>query len=203
MSTGATGAGSQPGAVHQVLDSQSTTAIEAGGERGYDGGGEKRSTGANGNAGLIRTDSWCACSCIRRIYSDAEGAEWLLAAHHDCFPRLKDMRVDEGDASSLDTWLQQHTAMRLNVVEKPIRHEGVAVIPQRWVIERSIAWAGRNRWERRIIIRRNNRNPNRLYPRCSFLITLSYEAKTDWTKFGCAQTQVWFGVKIPLTITRY
>jgi len=54
--------------------------------------------------------------------------------------------------------------------------------------ERSMAWAGRNRWERRIIIRRNNRTPessdallypgsiamilNRLYPRCSFLITL-------------------------------
>jgi len=55
------------------------------------------------------------------------------------------------------------------------------------VVERSIAWAGRNRLLRRIIIRRNNLNPesseaflylgsiamllNRLYPRCSFLIT--------------------------------
>ena len=71
--------------------------------------------------------------------------------------------------------------MRLNVIEKPAGQKGCAVIPKRWVVERSIAWMGRNRLERRIIIRRN-RNPesseaflyldsiamllNRLYPRC-------------------------------------
>ena len=113
--------------------------------------------------------------------SDAEGAKWLLTAHHDCFPRPKEMRVDEGDASRLDTWLQHHTTTSANVIEKPVGQKGGAVIPKRWVVKRSIAWAGRNRWERRIIIRRNNRTPessdallylgsramllNRLYPR--------------------------------------
>jgi len=48
--------------------------------------------------------------------------------------------------------------MRLNVIEKPAGQKGCAVIPKRWVVERSIAWMGRNRLERRIIIRRN-RNP--------------------------------------------
>ena len=91
--------------------------------------------------------------------SDAEGAKWLLTAHHDCFPRPKEMRVDEGDASRLDTWLQHHTTTSANVIEKPVGQKGGAVIPKRWVVKRSIAWAGRNRWERRIIIRRNNRNP--------------------------------------------
>ncbi|WP_296752668.1 hypothetical protein [Roseiflexus sp.] len=78
--------------------------------------------------------------------------------------------------------MQQNTAIRLNIIEKPPGQKGVAVIPQRRVVERSIAWAERNRLERRIIIRRNNRNPesseaflylgsiamllNRLYPRC-------------------------------------
>ena len=47
-----------------VLDSQSVTTTDAGGERGDDG--EKRSTGANGNAGLIRMGSCCVCSSIRR-----------------------------------------------------------------------------------------------------------------------------------------
>jgi len=48
--------------------------------------------------------------------------------------------------------------MRLNVIEKPAGQKGCAVIPKRWVVERSIAWMGRNRLEWRIIIRRN-RNP--------------------------------------------
>ena len=29
--------------------------------------------------------------------SDAEGAEWLLAAHHHAFPRMHEIRVDEGE----------------------------------------------------------------------------------------------------------
>ena len=78
--------------------------------------------------------------------------------------------------------MQQNTATRLNSIEKPLGHTGCAVIPKRWLAERSIAWAGRHRLLRRIIIRRNNRNPesseaflylgsiamllNRLYPRC-------------------------------------
>jgi len=48
-----------------VLDSQSVTTTEAGGERGDDG--EKRSTVANGNAGLTPTGSWCACWSIPPI----------------------------------------------------------------------------------------------------------------------------------------
>jgi hypothetical protein len=28
--------------------------------------------------------------------SDTEGAEWLLAAHHHSFPRMHEIRVDEG-----------------------------------------------------------------------------------------------------------
>ena len=64
------------------------------------------------------------------------------------------------------------------VIEKPPGQKGFAVIPKRWVVERSIAWAGRNR----LASKEYNRNPesseaflylgsiamllNRLYPRC-------------------------------------
>jgi putative transposase len=86
--------------------------------------------------------------------SDTEGAEWLLAAHHHAFPRMQEIRVDEGYKQGLDKWLQQNTAIRLNIIEKPPGQKGFAVIPKRWVVERSIAWAGRNRLLRRVIIRR-------------------------------------------------
>ena len=117
--------------------------------------------------------------------SDAEGAKWLLTAHHDCFPRPKEMRVDEGDASRLDTWLQHHTTTSANVIEKPVGQKGGAVIPKRWVVKRSIAWAGRNRLASKEYNRTLESSEaflylgsiamllNRLYPRCSFLIMLS------------------------------
>jgi putative transposase len=46
--------------------------------------------------------------------------------------------------------MEKNTAMRLNVIEKPAGQTGCAVIPKRWVVERSIAWAGRNRLASRL-----------------------------------------------------
>ena len=79
--------------------------------------------------------------------------------------------------------MQQNTTIRLNIIEKPPGQTECAVILKRWVVEHSIAWVGRNR----LASKDYNRNPesseaflylgsiamllNRLYPRCSFLIT--------------------------------
>jgi transposase len=48
-----------------VLDPQSVTTTDAGGERGDDGG-KKRSMGAHGNVGVIPMGSWRLCSSIRQ-----------------------------------------------------------------------------------------------------------------------------------------
>jgi hypothetical protein len=86
--------------------------------------------------------------------SDTEGAEWLLAAHHYSFPRMQEIRVDGGGKKGLDEWLK-NTAIRLNSIEKPPGQKGCAFIPKRWVVERSIAGAGRHRVARK----EYNRNP--------------------------------------------
>jgi len=51
--------------------------------------------------------------------------------------------------------MEKNTAIRLNVIEKPPGQTGCAVIPKRWVVERSITWAGRNR----LASKEYNRNP--------------------------------------------
>ena len=58
---------------------------------------------------------------------------------------MHEMRVDEGYKKGLDTWMEATTSLRLNTIEKPVGQKGFAVIPKRWVVERLIAWAGRNR----------------------------------------------------------
>jgi len=44
--------------------------------------------------------------------SDTEGAEWLLAAHHQSFPRIHEIRVEEGYKQRLDAWMEKNTAIR-------------------------------------------------------------------------------------------
>ncbi len=77
-----------------VLDSQSVTTTEAGGERCDDRrkkvNGRKRQFWVDANGFLVRV----------RVHpadiSDTKGAAWLLAAHHHSFPRMHEIRVDEG-----------------------------------------------------------------------------------------------------------
>jgi len=73
-----------------VLDSQSVTTTEAGGERGDDGekkvNGRKRQFWVDANGFLLRVLVHPA------DISDTESAEWLLAAHHHAFPRMGVLR---------------------------------------------------------------------------------------------------------------
>jgi putative transposase len=77
--------------------------------------------------------------------SDSEGGEWLLAQHMHSFKRLKEVRVDSGYKGCFVDWATHYTSLSITVIEKPADQKGFAVIPKRWVVERTFAWLGRNR----------------------------------------------------------
>ena len=87
-----TSAESRPGAVHQrpglpIRPKQAESAATMG-EKMVNG--RKRQFWVDTNGFLLRVLVHPA------DISDTEGAEWLLAAHHHSFPRMREIRVDEG-----------------------------------------------------------------------------------------------------------
>jgi putative transposase len=77
--------------------------------------------------------------------TDSEGGEWIIQQHHAEFPRLERIRVDQGYKDEFATWMEAYTKITPEIVEKPANQQGFAVIPKRWVVERTIAWLCRNR----------------------------------------------------------
>jgi len=77
--------------------------------------------------------------------SDSEGAAWLVMHHRHAFPRLARIRVDNGYKASFRTWMAEQTPWKVDILEKPSDQKGFAVIPKRWVVERTLAWIGRCR----------------------------------------------------------
>jgi transposase len=77
--------------------------------------------------------------------TESEGAEWLLGNCDRCFPRLQTVRADQGYKGWLLDWAKRCTNLTIEIVQKPKDQQGFAVIPKRWVVERTFAWLGRNR----------------------------------------------------------
>ena len=99
------------------------------------------------------------------------GAAWRLPEHHQSFPRMQDIRGDEGYTPGFNEERCQTTTIRLHVIEKPPGQKGFVVIPKRWVVERSIAWAGRNRLE---VGAANNYSPQQPHSRIKRSLSLSW-----------------------------
>jgi putative transposase len=101
--------------------------------------GRKRQILAETNGLLLRTLVHAA------DITDSEGGEWIIQQHHTEFPRLERIRVDQGYKDEFATWMEAYTKLTPEIVEKPANQQGFAVIPKRWVVERTIAWLCRNR----------------------------------------------------------
>lgn len=136
----------QPSAA--ILDSQSVKASDVGGpERGYDAGkmvfGRKRHLLVD-CLGLVM---------VARVHSaatqDYDGARDVLEHVRNRFSRLRKIWADSRyKCNGLPDWvwgLRERGKIDLEVVERAPGQKGFAVLPRRWIVERTFGWLIRHR----------------------------------------------------------
>jgi putative transposase len=76
---------------------------------------------------------------------DRDGAKLVLEHLRKGFGRLKLIWADGGYSGQLIEWTQKHLRRTLEIVKRNDNIAGFAVIPKRWIIERTFGWLGRYR----------------------------------------------------------
>jgi len=99
--------------------------------------------------------------------SESEGGQVLLQGLNEVYPRLRPLWADQGYKPVFVTWVQQHLGWTVEVVQPPYTPRGdtaqamrelwgeqefarrypggFRVLPRRWVVERTLAWFGKQR----------------------------------------------------------
>ena len=76
---------------------------------------------------------------------DRDGAKLVLAKLAGRSPRLWLLWADGGYAGALPGWALVAAGVVIEVVKKPAGATTFAVLPKRWIVERTFAWLGRCR----------------------------------------------------------
>ena len=137
-----------------VIDSQSVKTTESGGLSGYDAGKK-----IHGRKRHIVTDTLGLMLFVlvhAADVQDRDGAPALLQAIRHRFPWLRYIFADGGYAGGkLRHALKGHGHWTIAIIKRSDTANGFAVLPRRWVVERTLAWLGRCRrlakdWEKTI-----------------------------------------------------
>ncbi|MFF4902520.1 IS5 family transposase [Streptomyces sp. NPDC001068] len=151
--------GREPTPSAAIVDGQSVRASERGGLHGYDGG--KKVSGVKRHL-LVDTRGTVLVTCVSPAsVGDRDGAVVLFSRAANAFPRLQHVWADQGyRGADFHSWAREATGITVEVVQRleggfrstwskagtpPPAAPLFAVVPRRWVVERTFTWLGRCR----------------------------------------------------------
>lgn len=76
---------------------------------------------------------------------DRDGAKMVIQKVRFNSPRLKKLWGDGAYRGKLEQWVEQFADCKLEIVKRADASKGFAVLPKRWIVERTFAWLGRYR----------------------------------------------------------